>query len=58
MKCMSCDSYFRRNEWNNSNYCEKCLDSDPELDYNSADDEFEIQQLLHPSGKTEAKIYD
>lgn len=58
MKCLACQSYFRRNEWNSSDYCEKCLDSDPDLDYNPIDDDFEIHQLLHPSGKTEAKFYD
>lgn len=58
MQCKACDSYFRRNEWNTSDYCEKCVDSDDSLDYNMLDEEQEIEILLNPSGKVQPKFYD
>lgn len=58
MQCKACGSYFRRNEWNPSDYCEKCVDSDDSLDYNTLDEEQEIELLLNPSGKVQPKFYD
>lgn len=58
MQCKACGSYFRRNEWNTSDYCEKCVDSDDSLDYNTLDEEQEIEILMNPTGKTPARFYD
>lgn len=58
MQCKACGSYYRRNEWNTSDYCEKCVDSDDSLDYNTLDEEQEIELLLNPSGKVQPKFYD
>lgn len=58
MECQLCGSYYRRNDWNTSDYCEKCVDSDDSFDYNTLDEEQEIELLLNPSGKVQPKFYD
>lgn len=51
MQCKACGSHFRRNEWDTSDYCEKCVDSDDMLTYNAVDEEQEIEILLRPTAK-------
>lgn len=58
MKCTSCNAYYRRNEWNTTDYCEQCIDSDETLMYNALDEDQEIEILLNPTGKVQPKFYD
>ena len=59
MKCCSCNAYYRRSEWNTTDYCEQCVDAMEDQKYNSyEEDEQEIEILLRPTGKTPAVYYE
>lgn len=60
MKCLSCNAYYRRSEWNTADYCEQCVDAMEDQKYNSYDvtDDVEIEALVNPTGRTQPHFYD
>lgn len=52
--CVTCQEYYRKSEYNNSNECNNCID---QLDVPLMDDEdaLELEILINPSGHT--KVY-
>ena len=61
MICITCCSYFKRTLWNNSLECDKCVDKNDKLVYNTyieEDDKVDIDTLVNPTGKTQGVFYD
>ena len=61
MICITCCSYFKRTLWNNSLECDKCVDKNDKLVYNTyieEDDKVDIDTLVNPTGKTQGIFYD
>lgn len=57
-QCISCNSYFRKNQFNSSEECESCIDTLPSASLFEGEDEVEVQHLLNPSGRTAAVFPD
>ena len=54
--CTSCNSYFRRSRFNQSDQCEDCLYTSEQ--WIDEEDDVDIQQLINPTGKTPARFVD
>ena len=56
-KCKTCNEYYKKSRYNNSNECEDCCYSS---DTDFIDEEYEIEMdiLLNPSGRTAPKFYE
>lgn len=57
MKCVSCGEYFRRSKFNPTDYCESCIDEADDVQYDE-EEQFEVEQILNPTGKTKPVFYD
>ena len=57
MKCTNCNNYFHNSDPDKTQ-CVYCLDSQEKLEYNSFEDEQDIEMLINPSGKVQPKFYD
>lgn len=53
--CRSCQSYYKKTQWNQSDECTDCVDTlnTPIFD---EDDSLEVEHLLNPSGRTLPKF--
>ncbi len=56
MQCKSCGEYFRRNQWNQGDECENCVDT-KEIPMDT-EDQVEVDLLMNPTGVTRAVFYD
>ena len=56
MKCIICNQYFKRSVFNQGFECESCQSI--VLDEIDSEMQVEVELLRHPSGKTQAVIYD
>lgn len=56
MKCIICNQYFKRSVFNQGFECESCQSI--VLDEFDSEMQVEVELLKHPSGKTQAVIYD
>lgn len=56
MKCIICNQYFKRSVFNQGFECESCQSI--VLDEFDSEMQVEVELLKHPSGKTQAIIYD
>lgn len=52
-RCTVCNSRYQQTQYNKTDKCESCL----VYDY-SEEDQLEINNLVNPSGKTQAVFYD
>jgi glutaredoxin len=59
MRCLSCSSYFRHTAYNQSSFCEYCLDAEDLIKKEKESDvDLEIELLVNPSGRRQAVIYE
>lgn len=56
MRCVICDKYFKHSAFNQSFECDACQSI--VLDEIDSEMQVEVELLRHPSGKTQAVIYD
>jgi hypothetical protein len=56
MKCVICNQYFKRSVFNQTFECDACQAI--VLDEFDSEMQVEVELLRHPSGKTQAVIYD
>jgi hypothetical protein len=54
--CTLCGGYFKQSEYNDSDECYDCVDVVPPL-YDSVF-EADVQELVNPTGKTQAKFLE
>jgi len=54
--CVTCGCYFKNSEYNDSEECYDCIDVVPPL-YDEVY-EADVQELLHPNGRTVPKFED
>jgi hypothetical protein len=55
--CISCGTYYRLSPYNSSNECDGCYELAPSVTYD-AEYNADVEQIVNPSGKTRAYIYD
>jgi hypothetical protein len=55
--CISCGTYYRLSPYNSSNECDGCYELAPSGAYDP-DYNVDVDQIINPSGKTKAYIYD
>lgn len=56
MRCVICDKYFKRSVFNQTFECDACQSM--LLDEIDSEMQVEVELLRHPTGKTQAVIYD
>lgn len=53
--CRSCQSYYKKNQWNQSDECSDCAYT-ADVPLFDEEDSLEIEHLLNPSGKVPARF--
>ena len=49
--CTSCQSYYRKSPYNNTDQCDECVYT-TEVPLFDEEDSIEVEHLLNPSGRT------
>jgi NMD protein affecting ribosome stability and mRNA decay len=49
--CRSCQSYYKKNQWNQSDECNDCAYT-ADVPLFDEEDSLEVEHLLNPSGRT------
>lgn len=53
--CRSCQSYYKKNQWNQSDECSDCAYT-ADVPLFDEEDSLEVEHLLNPTGKTPARF--
>ena len=53
--CRSCQSYYKKNQWNQSDECSDCAYT-TDVPLFDEEDSLEVEHLLNPTGKTPARF--
>ena len=53
--CRSCQSYYKKNQWNQSDECNDCVYT-ADVPLFDEEDSLEVEHLLNPSGRTLPKF--
>lgn len=56
--CSTCGQHYRLSVYNQTEFCEDCLDEGSTLDDIDSETEVDIMRLTNPSGRTPASFSD
>ena len=56
--CTSCGQHYRLSAYNQTEYCEECIDEGALFGTLDSEIEVDVMQITNPSGKTPARFLD